>query len=189
MRIVRSGAPLRRAIADRRTPAHPSYSPLPMRPSRLLVPLLALAMPLAACDDDETTAPPTTGATIETTTFAPSLGVNVSAAGWTRTTTGLYYRTLASAPATATTATNGRSVSVRYTGWLANGTEFQSSTYTFILGRGEVIAGWDQGIVGMRVGERRQLVIPPELGYGAQRRDPIPPNSILVFNVELLSAT
>jgi peptidylprolyl isomerase len=166
----------------------------PMRLTSLLAPLCALALgtTLVACsDDDETTAPPTTTNTgvIETTTFAGSLGVNVSAAGWTKTTTGLYYRTLSAPAAGAATAANGQRVSVRYTGWLANGTEFQSSTFSFTLGRGEAIAGWDQGIVGMRVGERRQLVIPPSLGYGAQANGAIPANSILVFNVELLSAT
>jgi peptidylprolyl isomerase len=164
-----------------------------MRLSRLLAPLCALALcaPLAGCgDDDETTAPPTTSTgVVETTTFAPALGVDVKAAGWTRTPTGLYYRTLSSATGASATAANGQRVSVRYTGWLANGTQFESSTYTFVLGRGEVIAGWDQGIVGMRVGERRQLVIPPALGYGAQANNAIPANSILVFNVELLSAS
>ena len=165
-----------------------------MRLSRLLTPLCALALgaPLAACtDDDETTAPGTTNNTgvIETTTFASSLGVDVTAAGWTKTPTGLYYRTLSSPTAASASAANGQRVSVRYTGWLANGTQFESSTYTFVLGRGEAIAGWDQGILGMRVGERRQLVIPPALGYGAQANGAIPANSILVFNVELLSAS
>ena len=161
-----------------------------MRIARLLPPLLALALPLAACgDDDATTAPPSTGATIETTTFAPSLGIDVSASGWTRTASGLYYRTLATASGTSATVANGQRVSVRYTGWLANGTQFESSTYTFTLGRGEVIAGWDQGIVGMRVGERRQLVIPSALGYGDRANGPIPANAILVFNVEVLTAT
>ena len=165
-----------------------------MRRTRFLAPLSALALcaTIAACggDDDETTAPATSTGVIETTTFAPALGVDVKAAGWTKTPTGLYYRTLSSPTATsAAVAANGQRVSVRYTGWLANGQQFESSTYTFQLGRGEVIAGWDQGIVGMRVGERRQLVIPPSLGYGAQANNVIPANSILVFNVELLSAT
>ena len=161
-----------------------------MRLTRLLTPLfaLALAVPLAGCDDEaESTAP--AAATIETTTFAPSLGIDLGAAGWTRTASGLYYRTLSSPAGTSATVANGQRVSVRYTGWLANGTQFESSTYTFVLGSGEVIAGWDQGIVGMRVGERRQLLIPPALGYGARANGPIPANSVLVFNVEVLSAT
>lgn len=160
-----------------------------MRLSRLLTPLLALVLPLAGCgDDDETTAPSSGDTTVATTTFAPALGIDVSAAGWTRTASGLHYRTLAAAPATAATVANGQRVSVRYTGWLANGTQFESSTHTFTLGRGEVIAGWDQGIVGMRLGERRQLVIPPSLGYGNRANGPIPASSVLVFNVEVLSA-
>jgi len=158
----------------------------------LLAPLfaLALALPLAACGDDgEPTPPPSTATTIEATTFAPSLGIDLSAAGWTRTATGLYYRTLASPAGTAAAVANGQRVSVRYTGWLASGAQFESSTYAFVLGAGDVIAGWDQGIVGMRVGERRQLLIPPALGYGARANGPIPANSVLVFNVEVLSAT
>ena len=162
-----------------------------MRPARLLAPLFALALtlPPAGCGGGrDATAPSTTLATVETTTFAPALGIDLNAAGWTRTATGLYYRTLNSPPATAATVANRQSVSVRYTGWLANGSQFESSTYTFTLGAGQVIAGWDQGIAGMRVGERRRLLIPPALGYGAQALRQIPANSVLVFDVEVLSA-
>ena len=166
----------------------------PMRSARrLFVPILALALaaPLAACgeDNDSTaTEAPLTGV-IETERFASSLGVNLPAS--TRTATGLYYRQLA--PSTATgapvTAVNGQRVSVRYTGWLANGRQFDAGTFPFTLGARQVIAGWDQGIAGMRVGEQRQLIIPPSLGYGAAGNGPIPGNAVLVFNVELLSAT
>ena len=162
-----------------------------MHLSRLLAPLfaLALALPLAGCGDGaEGTAPPT-ATTVETATFAPSLGIDLAAAGWTRTASGLYYRTLGSPAGTPAPVADGQRVSVRYTGWLANGTQFESSTYAFVLGTGAVIAGWDQGIVGMRVGERRRLLIPPALGYGARPNGPIPANSVLVFDVELLSAT
>jgi peptidylprolyl isomerase len=161
---------------------------------QLFVPILALALaaPLAACgDDDDTTGTgaPLTGV-IETESFAPALDVNLSTS--TRTVSGLYYRILA--PSTASgvpvTAVSGQRVSVRYTGWLANGRQFDSNTIPFTLGARQVIAGWDQGIAGMRVGERRQLIIPPALGYGAAGSPPdIPPNAVLVFNVELLSAT
>lgn len=163
-----------------------------MRLTRLLAPLfaLALAAPLAGCGGgSDATAPTPTTATVETTTFAPSFGIDLNAAGWTRTSTGLYYRTLNTPPDTAATVANGQSLSVRYTGWLANGTQFDAGTYPFVLGRGEVIRGWDQGIVGMRVGEQRRLLIPPGLGYGARGNGPIPPNAVLVFDVEVLSAT
>ena len=161
-----------------------------MRPLRLLAALLAFSLPLAGCGvGSDATGPAPTPATVETTTFAPSLGIDLTAAGWTRTPTGLYYRTLSSPAGTAAAVANGQRVSVRYTGWLANGTEFESSTYPFILGSGEVIRGWDQGIVGMRVGERRRLLIPPALGYGSRANGPIPANSVLVFDVEVLSAS
>jgi len=87
----------------------------------------------------------------------------------------------------------GLTVSVHYTGWLTNGTKFDSSVdrgtpFQFVLGAGHVIAGWDEGVKGMRVGGKRKLTIPSELGYGAQGTPggPIPPNATLVFDVELL---
>lgn len=93
---------------------------------------------------------------------------------------------------TGPAATKGKRVSVHYTGWLTNGTEFDSSRgrnqpFEFQLGAGEVIPGWDQGVAQMKVGEKRKLTIPPELGYGARGAgNVIPPNSTLVFEVELL---
>lgn len=164
---------------------------LPHRVPLLVACTLALsfAIPLAGCGSRADVTAPAAATTVETTTFAPSLGIDLGAAGWTRTAEGLYLRTLASPAEPAATAAPGQDVVVRYTGWLADGTEFQSSTVDFTLGRREVIAGWDQGIVGMRVGERRRLLIPPALGYGAQGRGAIPPNAVLVFDVELLAAT
>jgi len=85
----------------------------------------------------------------------------------------------------------GDTVSVNYTGWLWHGKEFQSTVggdpFPFTLGQGDVIKGWDQGIVGMKVGGTRRLTIPPDLAYGAAGKGDIPPNATLVFEVELLA--
>jgi FKBP-type peptidyl-prolyl cis-trans isomerase FkpA len=93
---------------------------------------------------------------------------------------------------TGATAVSGKTVSVHYTGWLTDGRKFDSSVdrgkpIAFPLGAGRVIKGWDDGIVGMKVGGKRQLRIPPSLGYGIHGSGPIPPNAVLIFDVELLS--
>ena len=89
-------------------------------------------------------------------------------------------------------AATGKRVTVHYTGWLTNGKKFDSSLdhgspFTFQLGAGQVIKGWDQGVVGMKTGGKRRLLIPSTLGYGPTGvGSVIPPNSTLVFEVELL---
>lgn len=93
---------------------------------------------------------------------------------------------------TGAEAVAGKKVTVNYVGTLIDGTKFDSSydhgtPFSFNIGAGEVIVGWDQGLSGMKVGGKRKLVIPPSLGYGSQAVGPIPANSTLVFEVELLS--
>ena len=99
---------------------------------------------------------------------------------------------------TGAEATNGKTLTVHYTLWLYSasaadhkGTQVQTSVggtpFPFVLGTRAVIAGWDQGVPGMRVGGRRQLVIPPSLAYGSTERQGIPANSTLVFDIDLLN--
>ena len=89
----------------------------------------------------------------------------------------------------------GQTIAAEYTGWLTDGTKFDSSkdhpgAFSFAVGVGMVIKGWDEALLDMRVGERRKLIIPPELGYGRAGTPggPIPPNATLVFEVRLLMA-
>jgi FKBP-type peptidyl-prolyl cis-trans isomerase FkpA len=140
---------------------------------------------LISCGGDTTTA---SGDPAEVT-YAPALGVDLQAMEHRES--GLYLQDVT--VGTGDEATRGRPVTVNYTGWLPDGTQFDSSKstgrtpFSFTPGQGRVIDGWEEGIVGMKVGGLRKLVIPSSLGYGNQAAGSIPPNSVLVFDVELLS--
>jgi FKBP-type peptidyl-prolyl cis-trans isomerase len=112
----------------------------------------------------------------------------------TKTASGLEYWDIK--VGTGDTAAKGQQVRVHYTGWLTDGKKFDSSVdrgqpFVFPLGAGRVIKGWDEGVAGMKVGGKRQLRIPPELGYGASGAGGglIPPNATLIFDVELLGVS
>jgi FKBP-type peptidyl-prolyl cis-trans isomerase FkpA len=120
--------------------------------------------------------------------FAPELDVDLGT--FERSSTGLYVKDLAAGDGPAVAA--GQTAVVHYTGWLADGTRFQSSLdgnepFAFPIGAGQVIPAWEEGIAGMKVGGRRKLVVPPDLAYGAQGAGAlIPPNATIVFEVDLL---
>ncbi|MFN0178856.1 MAG: FKBP-type peptidyl-prolyl cis-trans isomerase [Gemmatimonadales bacterium] len=154
---------------------------------------LVIAFLLAGCRPADQSTPAGSGggsagsAAIESVTFAPALNVDLKAS--TKTASGLYYRdlTVGGGPEVA----NGQQVSVHYSGWLIDGTLFDQSVagqppLTFSPGAGGVIPGWEEGALGMRLGGKRQLILPPGLGYGAAGNGPIPPNAILVFTVEVV---
>src|SRR5215470_1113659 len=121
---------------------------------------------------------------------APTAGGPTKVTGApTKTASGLEYWDLKQG--TGPEATAGKKVQVHYTGWLTSGKKFDSSVggkpFEFNLGAGQVIKGWDEGVAGMKVGGKRQLRIPADLGYGQEGSPPvIPPNSTLIFDVQLL---
>jgi peptidylprolyl isomerase len=146
-----------------------------------------LTVPLAACGDgDEEASPtPTTPATqVEGGPPAVSGEPTVTASG---------LQIIDIEVGTGDSPQSGQTVEVHYTGWLADGTKFDSSLdkgqpFSFVLGAGRVIAGWDEGVASMKVDGKRRLIIPPELGYGAGGYPPvIPANAVLTFDVELLA--
>ena len=157
-----------------------------------LVAVLGLVATVAACGDDGEKASPTPSASLTSSpSGAQTAGGPPAVSGEpTKTASGLQYIDIkvgdGASPQT------GQTVVVHYTGWLADGTKFDSSVdrgqpFSFIIGTGKVIKGWDEGVATMKVGGERRLIIPPELGYGAGGRPPIiPGNAQLIFDVELL---
>lgn len=153
-----------------------------------LVLLLAALVGLAACDNADPDADLFTPEQTEVRE-APAEPASVAPDAYVETDTGLKYYDVEEGDGEEIEA--GDVASVHYTGWLrADTTVFDSSlprgeTFVFRVGAGRVIPGWDQGVVGMREGGVRQLVIPPALAYGSQGSGPIPPDATLIFDVEL----
>jgi FKBP-type peptidyl-prolyl cis-trans isomerase len=159
---------------------------MPLRFARLRRRIL-LSVPLmllAACQSGTDPGSPSNPAT---DTFATSLGVNI--AQMTKISDALYIQDLVAG--TGATAAAGRAITVNYTGWLADGTQFDTSIgktpLTFTLGAQQVIEGWELGILNMKVGGKRRLVIGSAMGYGAGGNGLIRPNTTIVFDVQLLS--
>ncbi|KFA91754.1 FKBP-type peptidyl-prolyl cis-trans isomerase [Archangium violaceum] len=153
-----------------------------------LLPLLSacLLFALSACDGGSSGSGDPTQVS-----YAAALGVDLGAMN--RSESGLYTQDLAVGTG-ATEVSIGRYLEVHYTGWLPDGTQFDSSRtsnkpFEFRFGYDRVIAGWEEGLIGMKAGGKRRLVIPSTLGYGAYGSPPaIPPHSVLVFDVEVLTA-
>jgi FKBP-type peptidyl-prolyl cis-trans isomerase len=151
---------------------------------------------LAGCQDktatnaDKSTPPAATATTPPNDSTGASMsGTQAGAAAEVTTPSGLKYQDLVLGDGAVAEA--GKRVSVHYTGWLTDNTPFDSSVgrgkpFDFVLGQGQVIRGWDEGVKGMRVHGKRRLTIPSDLGYGPRGQGPIPPNATLIFEVELL---
>jgi peptidylprolyl isomerase len=163
-------------------------SPIPSLRRTLAAPLVALLLAATGCGEDlvepETTGPQTP-ADVE---FDPSLGVVL--ADMTILPSGIYIQTLQEGDGAQDPVTSG-TVFVDYTLWLPDGRRIDSSEgrgpLDFTFGQGDVIPGFEQGVSGMRIDEVRRILVPSELGYGDRANGPIPANSVLVFEVELLS--
>ena len=148
------------------------------------------AVALAACGDDPVD-PTASYEVIEETTFAASLGVDLSS--MTMTPTGVYWEDLV--VGTGDAANQGTTPTVTYTVWLTNGTEVDAGTFSFLFGNNRVIAGFEDGLLNTRVGGTRRMVIPPNRGYqSAVQRDQsgnvtIPAGSVLIFEVTVDAVT
>ena len=156
------------------------------RPTITMITLAALALSATACTKKEESKPAENSASQQAQTQSAPAATTPGNANMTE----LKIEELK--PGTGAEAVVGKTVSVHYTGWLTNGTKFDSSVdrgqpFKFPLGAGRVIQGWDKGVAGMKVGGKRKLTIPPSLGYGERGAGGvIPPNATLVFDVELL---
>ena len=128
-----------------------------------------------------TVAPLPIAGDVERTTFDTSLGVRL--ADMTRRASGLYVQDLEMG--TGAVVTRGRTAVIRYAGWLPSGEEFDSGEISVTVGSRQTIPAWEEGLLGMRVGGRRRLVSPPNLAYGSRGAGKIPPNAVLVFDMEL----
>ena len=153
--------------------------------------LLLLALLTLACSKAPEPSTPTPAVQAPSPSPSPSTSPTPGKDGFITTRSGLKYKVLRQGPGVL--AKYGSFVQVHYTGTLKNGKIFDSSRergpITFELGTGKVIRGWDEGVTGMRVGERRKLIIPAKLAYGKDGRlGVIPPNATLIFDVELLAA-
>ena len=156
------------------------------RSSTLLALALAIALPFTACSNNDSTAP-VTDVDPTTLTYAASLGVDFST--MTKTADGLWMKDITVGSGATTAA--GKSVVVHYIGYFPNGTQFDTDGTAgapFVVGQG-TITGFSEGVVGMKVGGTRLLVLPPSLAYGQAGNGPIPPNAVLVFRVTLVSTT
>jgi peptidylprolyl isomerase len=153
---------------------------------RALLPLVLLALVGTGCNEDDP-------GPLDPTELTFASELNVDLAQMTRTSSGLYYRD--EVPGTGSVVEIGDRVTVHYTGWLHTGAKFDSSVdrqqpFTVPnIGNANLIAGWNEGLPGMRVGGRRLLVIPSQLAYGASGQGVIPPHATLVFRVDMLAAT
>ena len=139
---------------------------------------VTLALTLAACGDDSVTVE------LDENGFALFLQVDLDA--MTETASGLLWQDFV--VGTGAEVVNGSQVAANYSGWLKDGTLFDSGQHPFTVGGGAVIAGWDEGFLGMREGGSRRLIIPPSLGYGSAGRGAIPPDATLIFDVVLVTA-
>ena len=160
-----------------------------MRLRQLSAILLPLAFTACLSGSDYNSSITAPNIPIEQTTFASSLNVDLSKS--TKLPSGMYIRDLTVGTGTAVTSTS--TLSVYYEGFLASGFRFgvalspSDPLSPVVLGNNSLIQGWDIGLVGMKAGGKRQLIIPPELGYGQFGRGQIPSNAVLVFNVEVLT--